>query len=119
MADASVRAFAELYASLGYEGCGDGRFQRGFEKVALFAKDGAPTHAARQLPDARWTSKLGRWEDIAHRLEALTGNEPNEYGEIVVFFRRPNASFGRRSWLDALLDATRTALGTLAASRRR
>lgn len=76
LAEASERAFAELYISLGYEECGDGRFQRGFEKVALFAKDGAPTHAARQLPDGRWTSKLGRWEDIAHRLEALTGNEP-------------------------------------------
>jgi hypothetical protein len=32
-----------------------------------------PTHAARQLPSGRWTSKLVLREDIEHDLHALSG----------------------------------------------
>lgn len=103
----SEQAFAELYASLGYERCRDGTLERGFEKVALFAKDGAPAHAARQLPNGRWSSKLGRWEDIMHDLMALAGDGLNEYGDVVSFFRRPNMNFGRRRWFDGIIDAVR------------
>jgi hypothetical protein len=35
--------------------------------------DGTPTHAARQLPDGTWTSKLGISEDIQHALDDLAG----------------------------------------------
>lgn len=109
----SEQTFAELYASLGYERCRDGKFERGFEKVALFAKDGVPTHAARLLPNGRWSSKLGRWEDIIHDLTALTGDGPSEYGQVISFFRRPNANFGRRRWIDGALDAVRRGVRTV------
>lgn len=111
-------AFTELYASLGYERCRDGKFQRGFEKIALFAKDGAPTHAAKQLPSGRWSSKLGRWEDITHELAAVAGNALNEYGEVIAFFRRPNANFGRRRWFDRILDALQRVAGRRGMDRR-
>ncbi|MGH7136455.1 MAG: DUF7689 domain-containing protein [Pirellulales bacterium] len=91
--EVSERAFTELYVSLGYEPCQDAKGERGFEKIAVFAKDSVPTHAARQLSNGQWSSKLGRWEDISHRLEALTGDGQNEYGEVVAFFRRPNPNF--------------------------
>jgi hypothetical protein len=44
-------------------------------KVVLYA-DGfdAWTHAARQLPNGRWTSKLGDFEDIEH--DSILGLEP-------------------------------------------
>jgi hypothetical protein len=46
----------------------------GFEKIALYATpDGEPTHAARQLLNGKWTSKLGRWQDIEHELDGLVG----------------------------------------------
>ena len=45
-----------------------------------------PTHAARQFPGGRWTSKLGPAEDIEHELEELAGPL---YGEVVLILRRP------------------------------
>jgi len=41
--------------------------------VALFAQGDRPTHAARQLDDKTWTSKLGKSVDISHSLEDLSG----------------------------------------------
>jgi hypothetical protein len=48
------------FRTVGYDLCADGVLELGFLKVAIYA-DGFddPTHAARQLPDGRWTSKLG------------------------------------------------------------
>jgi hypothetical protein len=58
------------------------------EWVALFASaDGNYTHAARQLPSGKWTSKLGTWEDIEHdSVEAVGGGA---YGELVARLFRP------------------------------
>jgi hypothetical protein len=55
------------------------------EKVALYATDEGPAHAARQLSNGRWTSKLGRDEDIEHELEGLAGSH---YGAVVQFLQR-------------------------------
>ena len=84
-AEETIAAFASLLRRSGYEPCSDADVEAGFEKVALFARDGIPTHAAKQLPHGGWTSKLGRWEDIEHELSMLTGSE---YGEVVQVFRR-------------------------------
>jgi hypothetical protein len=43
-------------------------------------------HAARQLTDGTWTSKLGREIDITHTLPGLEGGE---YGRIAMYMRRP------------------------------
>ena len=52
-----------------------------FERIAQFASAaGRPTHVARKLPDGRWTSKLGRMEDVAHSLPDLAGTL---YGSVV------------------------------------
>lgn len=81
----------EAFGTLGYEECEDGSFEAGYEKVALYARekpDGSlwPTHAARQLPNQRWTSKLGKLEDIIHdKPEVLSGPL---YGEPVNYMRR-------------------------------
>ena len=40
--------------------------------IALFGRE-SPEHIARHLGDGRWTSKLGRSVDIAHRLRAIEG----------------------------------------------
>lgn len=87
-----VTAFVCAFETLGYTRCGDGTLEHEFEKIALFGKtcdSGVikPTHAARQLESGRWTSKLGRDEDIEHLCpEDLNG--PG-YGEVVQFMRRP------------------------------
>jgi hypothetical protein len=60
-----------------------------FEKVALFADaQGKPTHAARQLSSGRWTSKLGKKEDLEHALHALSGAV---YGSVVLVMKRPRS----------------------------
>ena len=85
-------AFEAAFASLGYLTRSDESLEQGFEKIALFAgSDGIPTHAARQLPNGRWTSKIGRLEDIEHELHDLEGNE---YGSIVFIMKRPISSGG-------------------------
>jgi hypothetical protein len=84
--EAAIDAFVNAYSTVGYADCGqDGRFEAGFEKVAIYAKNGVPTHAARQLDAANWTSKLGESVDISHQLEHLQGKY---YGEVVRYLKR-------------------------------
>jgi hypothetical protein len=83
-------AFRAAVATLGYAVCDHTEAEPGFEKVALFADaQGCPTHAARQLPGGRWTSKLGKLEDIEHALDGLAGAE---YGSVVLVLKRPLAA---------------------------
>ncbi len=85
----TLDTIAELFRQAGYEVCGDGSLEAGYEKVAIYVKDGVPTHAARQLGDGRWTSKLGKYEDIEHdSLDALQGEGFGEYGRVEVFMSR-------------------------------
>ena len=85
--EGTVDAFLAAFASVGYLPCDSEIAGPGYEKVALFASpDGVPTHAARQLPGGRWTSKLGRLEDIEHGLRDIEGEI---YGTVVLVLRRP------------------------------
>jgi hypothetical protein len=83
-----IPSFIEAFQLLGYTKCLDGLLEEGFEKVALFAhKDGTPTHAARQLKNGKWTSKLGPFQDIEHDLcHDVRGPV---YGSVCCFMRRP------------------------------
>ena len=84
----TVRAFIIAYGLIGYSVCDNGDLELGFEKIALYTLNGEPSHAARQLNNGNWTSKLGIWEDIEHTLEGLTGNF---YGVVAQFFKRPKS----------------------------
>jgi hypothetical protein len=83
-----LAALSGLFAALGYAACEGDELEVGHEKVALYANDqGEWTHAARQLPDGWWTSKLGPDEDILHRSpQALVGDL---YGQVRVIMQRP------------------------------
>ena len=84
----TINAFITAFSSLGYETCESTDLEVGFEKVAIYAKPwGEPTHAAKQLCDGRWSSKLGRGEDIAH--SSLHDLVAPLYGEVAVVLRRP------------------------------
>jgi hypothetical protein len=84
----TLEAFIAAFATLGYSPCDDPSEESGFEKVVIFAKgDGSPTHAARQVDAAWWTSKLGWEEDIRH---TLYGMEGGFYGEILQYLKRPS-----------------------------
>lgn len=83
----TLAAYAGAFQALGFEVCRDASLEAGIEKVALFsAPDGRSTHAARQLEDGTWTSKLGQLEDIQHQtLDHVSGGD---YGQPVVFLKR-------------------------------
>jgi hypothetical protein len=83
----TLEAFALAFESIGYEQCGDGTIEIGFDKVVLFADAGLnPTHAAKQLPSGEWwTSKCGPDEDIVHTIESISGAF---YGRAVRYLRR-------------------------------
>lgn len=81
----TLDAFLAAYGTLGYVQCQDNDYEKGYEKIALYAKDGKPTHAARQLPNGRWTSKLGASHDIEHELGAI---EQGDYGRVVAYMKR-------------------------------
>jgi len=85
--DCGTESLAQAFRSLGYETCSDGGLEEGIEKVALYGQSIFYTHAARQLLTGKWTSKLGRAEDIEHESpEILAGGI---YGEVVAFMSRP------------------------------
>jgi len=82
----TIDAFLAAFATVGFVLCADGTLESGLEKIALYADFGGPTHAARQLPDGQWTSKLGQSIDITHTTPWVL-NGP-EYGAIVRFMQR-------------------------------
>ena len=85
--ECGIGTLEAAFQSLGFEECSDGALEAGFEKVALYGAGLMYTHAARQLPDGAWTSKLGKSEDIRHDSpDAIAGGV---YGEVVEFMRRP------------------------------
>ena len=83
-----MAAFINAFRQLAYHECADGSLEAGYQKIALYADaSGTPTHAARQLLNGAWTSKLGGLEDIVH----ATVDDVNgpAYGAPVRFMRRP------------------------------
>ena len=88
--DETVAAFVAYFESFGYALCDGPEFEEGFLKIAIFVQDGCPTHASRQLPSQKWTSKMGYdGVDIEHDdLDCIAGNR---YGTASVFMRRPAA----------------------------
>jgi hypothetical protein len=85
-----IEALVSAYKTLHYELCDDGSVERGFEKIALFADvHGEWTHAAKQLSDGRWSSKLGDAEDITHA--TTHGVEGSIYGQVKHYMRRASS----------------------------
>ena len=83
-----IHSLIEAFAGLGFELCEDAGDEPGFSKIALYSDEkGHWTHAAVQLPDGQWSSKLGALEDISHRTPQSL--ESDLYGDVQCFMRRP------------------------------
>jgi hypothetical protein len=54
--------------------------------VVFAEEQGVPKHVVRPQTDDRWTSKLGKMEDIEHALHDLEGML---YGSVVLIMKRP------------------------------
>jgi hypothetical protein len=91
--DYGIAVLEGTLVALGFESCEDGDLEAGYEKVALYGAPSLYTHAARQLPDGKWTSKLGRSEDIEH--DAPDDVAGGVYGEVVRYMKRLARPGGR------------------------
>ena len=82
-----IDSLQSCYEAVGYEACSAGGLEEGYTKIVLYADDsGRWTHAARQLSNGCWSSKLGRNVDICHDTpEAIAGAA---YGNPVRFMRK-------------------------------
>lgn len=82
----TIPVLVAMFRALGYDVCDHAEVESGFDKIAIYGEDGGYTHAARQLDDGKWTSKLGFLEDIEHNsLDGLVGDE---YGTVQCFMKR-------------------------------
>jgi hypothetical protein len=84
-------AFILAFGTKGYVQCADGSRQARLEKVAIYVdSNDIPTHAARQLRNGKWTSKLGDYEDITHNslLDVADGPPPDGYGRPKYYVQR-------------------------------
>lgn len=88
--EVTLDAFIAASETRGFEVCLNADNEPGFEKVVLYAKGGVPTHAARQLLNGNWTSKLGREIDVQHNTpEALVDEIAQlDYGRPITYLRR-------------------------------
>lgn len=85
--DGTIAGYEEAFRTLGYQPCGDDGLEPGTEKIALYADaEGMFVHAARQLDDGRWTSKLGDLVDIEH--PTLADVAGGIYGQPTLFMER-------------------------------
>ncbi len=83
----TLEAFIEAFETLSYTTCDSSDFEDGYEKIAIYVNaSGKPTHAARQLNNGYWTSKLGQSYDIDHEVNGVSGAN---YGSISVIMKRP------------------------------
>jgi hypothetical protein len=90
--DHGIGNLVQAFRSLGFEECDNGSLEVGFEKLAFYGSGLMYTHAARQLSDGRWTSKLGQLEDIIHTtVEAISGAD---YGEVLQYMKRSHRTDG-------------------------
>lgn len=98
--DLTLPAFISAFATRGYECCIDGSLDPGLEKIAIYAwPNMEPQHAARQLPDGTWTSKMGSayWPDIRHdTVDVVSGQA---YGTPVCYMQRERRGITIRSVL--------------------
>jgi hypothetical protein len=82
----TLAAFIAAFETLGYAPCDSSLPEDEVEKIAIYTDGAMPTHAARQLADGTWTSKLGQAEDICHQtLDALAGGL---YGNVAQIMSR-------------------------------
>ena len=68
----------------GFEVCADDHPEEGYDKVALYAKDGHWKHAARIIGENLYHSKLGESYDIYHRK-----------GDVLNRAKKPEDSYGK------------------------
>ena len=84
-----VQSFIDAFRLKGYSVCDDLDFNPQYRKIALYVKKGTTicTHAARELSNGLWSSKLGSGHDIQHGTPYSI--EGQVYGVVYCLMRKP------------------------------
>lgn len=81
-----MESLTDVFAGLGYELCDDGIAEVGYQKVALYEDECIAQHAALQMPNGRWRSKMGQGPLIEHHSpDSLSGEL---YGTPTIFMKK-------------------------------
>jgi hypothetical protein len=82
----SVASAIELFEAQRFEKCASAAPEVGWNKIAIYGDNSGYTHAAKQLANGHWSSKLGKLHDIEHKtLEDLV---EGDYGEVKQVMRK-------------------------------
>jgi hypothetical protein len=86
----NLESWIKVFEDHGYSKTDDRSAEPKCEKVAIYVDlDMLPTHVAKQLPDGRWKSKLGKGHDIEHdTVDVLEGDQMDEYGIVAQYLKR-------------------------------
>ena len=94
----NLECFKFVYGAAGYVITDTSDLETGYQKIAIYVdRDGIPTHAARQLSDGWWTSKLGRSYDIRHpfynvwpdlEVNGILERLSNSYGRLGILMKK-------------------------------
>lgn len=82
----TIDGLVAVFRRLGFKRCRSNRLEAGYQKVALYSQQGNWTHAALQMPNGLWRSKMGAGELIEHQ-SPLSISGP-EYGNPYTYMRK-------------------------------
>ena len=85
--DENPESLVRAFEYMGFTRCPSNLIEKGFDKVALYEKNGKWTHAAKILEDNLYHSKMGEAWDIVHRSGDVFHDD--DYGDVFAFMRRP------------------------------
>lgn len=84
----SIESLKQVFFGIGYEQCNDNKIENGYKKIALYELKGCWTHAAIQMTNGYWRSKLGDGPIIEHKtpqsLSGKTYGKPTIYMKIAI-----------------------------------
>jgi len=83
----SMESLKQVFLGLGFQPCAnDSGVEGGYQKVVLYEQEGSWAHAAIQMPNGRWRSKIGRGPVIEHQSPQSLSS--GIYGEPTTYMRR-------------------------------
>lgn len=85
--DRNPGSLVNAFEYMGFTQCSTGFMEEDFDKVALYAKNGIWTHAAKIVENNLYHSKMGEAWDIVHSAGDVFHND--SYGDVFAFMKRP------------------------------
>ena len=86
--DKSYTTYVSFFEFHGYHVTDNELVELGYSKIAIYVKNNEFRHVARQTSDGKWSSKLGKQEDITHELRALESERPFGFGTASIFMKK-------------------------------